>query len=114
MIISIQTLDNLFLNQKFASLRLSKPFFTFSNELLHQQHQHSASTKATATKMLKQNGAECQFAINIFKATEMSMKKLLGLLEKTVEQKMSFQSLSLIINKIKGQEADLKNLSKKS
>ena len=61
--------------------------------------------------MSKQNSAECQFAINMFKATEMSMKKLLDLLEKTVEQKKSFQSLSLIINKIKGQETELKKLS---
>ena len=61
--------------------------------------------------MLKQNSAECQFAINMFKATEMSIKKLLDLLENTVEQKRSFRSLSLMINKIKGQEAELKRLS---
>ena len=61
--------------------------------------------------MSKQNSAECQFAINMFKATEMSMKKLLDLLEKTVQQKRSFQSLSLMINKINGQEAELKKLS---
>ena len=61
--------------------------------------------------MSKQNSAECQFAINMFKATEMSMKKLLDLLEKTVEQKRSFHSLSLMINKIKGQKAELKRLS---
>ena len=61
--------------------------------------------------MLKQNTAECQFAINMFKATEMSMKKLLDLLEKTVEQKRSFRSLSLMINRIKVQEAELKRLS---
>ena len=47
----------------------------------------------------------------MFKATEMSMKKLLDLLEKTVEQKRSFRSLSLMINKIKVQEAELKRLS---
>ena len=61
--------------------------------------------------MSKQNSAECQFAINIIKATEMSMKKLLVLLEKTVQQKRSFQSLSLMINNIKGQETELKKLS---
>ena len=61
--------------------------------------------------MSKQNSAECQFAINMFKATEMSMKKLLDLLEKTVEQKRSFRSLSLMINKIKGQEVELRRLS---
>ena len=61
--------------------------------------------------MSKQNSAECQFAIKMFKATEMSMKKLLDLLEKTVEQKRSFRSLPLMINKIKGQEAELKKLS---
>ena len=61
--------------------------------------------------MSKQNSAECQSAINIFKATEMSMKKLLDLLEKTVEQKRSFRSLSLMINKIKGKEVELKKLS---
>ena len=47
----------------------------------------------------------------MFKATEMSMKKLLDLLQKTVEQKRSFRSLSLMINKIKGQEAELRKLS---
>ena len=41
----------------------------------------------------------------------MSMKKLLDLLEKTVEQKRSFRSLSLMVNKIKGQEAELRKLS---
>ena len=61
--------------------------------------------------MLKQNSAECQFTINMFKATEMSMKKLLDLLEKTVEQKKSFRPLSLVINKIKGQETELRKLS---
>ena len=61
--------------------------------------------------MSKQNSAECQFAIKMFKATEMSMKKLLDLLEKTVEQERSFRSLSLMINKIKGLEAELKKLS---
>ena len=61
--------------------------------------------------MSKQNSAKCQFAINMFKATELSMKKLLDLLEKTVEQKKSLQSLSLMINKIKGQERELKKLS---
>ena len=39
------------------------------------------------------------------------MKKLLDLLEKTVEQKRSFRSLSLMINKIKGQETELRKLS---
>ena len=67
--------------------------------------------KTTAAKMLEQNSAECQFEINMFKATELSMKKLLDLLEKTVEQKRNFRSLSLMINKIKGQEAELKKLS---
>ena len=61
--------------------------------------------------MSKEISAECQFAINMFKATEMSMKKLLDLLEKTVEQKRSFGSLSLMINKIKGQQAELMKLS---
>ena len=60
---------------------------------------------------MKQKSAERQFAINMFKATEMSMKKLLDLLEITVEQKRSFRSLPLMINKIKGQEAELKKLS---
>ena len=49
--------------------------------------------------------------INMFKATEMSMKKLLDFLEKTVDQKRSFRSLSLMINKMKGQEAELRKLS---
>ena len=72
-IISIQTFDN-FLHQKFASRRFSKPFF-------HTQRVSSPTAtkmsykKTTATKMSKQKSDECQFAINVFKATEMSMKK---------------------------------------
>ena len=61
--------------------------------------------------MSKENSAECQFAINLFKATEMSMNKLLELLEKTVELKKSFRSLSLMVNKFKGQETELRKLS---
>ena len=61
--------------------------------------------------MSKQNSAECQFAINLFKATEMSMNKLLELLEKNVEPKKSFRSLSLMTNKFKGQEIELRKLS---
>ena len=39
------------------------------------------------------------------------MKKLLDLLDKTVEQKRSYRSLSFMINKIKSQETELKKLS---
>ena len=39
------------------------------------------------------------------------MKKLLDLLQKTVEQKRSFRSLSFMINEIKRQEAELRKLS---
>ena len=46
----------------------------------------------------------------MFEATEMSMKKLLDLLEKTVEQRKSLRLLSLI-NKIKVQEIELRNRS---
>ena len=61
--------------------------------------------------MLKQISAECQSVINIFIAKELSMKKKLNLIEKTADQKKSFRSLSLTINRVKDQETELKNVS---
>ena len=61
--------------------------------------------------MFKHNSAGCQFAINMFKATAMSMKKQINLLEKTVEQEKSFRYLSLTINRVKDLETELKKLS---
>ena len=61
--------------------------------------------------MSKQITAECQFAINMFKATEMAMKNQLDLLEKTIQQRKSFRSLSLLIERNRANKKELKEMS---
>ena len=61
--------------------------------------------------MSKQITAECQFAINMFKATEMAIKNQLDLLEKTIQQRKSFRSLSLLIERFRANEKELKEVS---
>ena len=61
--------------------------------------------------MSKQITAECQFAINLFKATEMGIKNQLDLLEKTIQQRKSFRSLSLLIERTRANEKELKEMS---
>ena len=62
--------------------------------------------------MSKQVTAECQFAINMFKATEMAMKNQLDLLEKTIQQRKSFRSLTLLIERTRAKK-ELKEMSQK-
>ena len=64
-----------------------------------------------SSKMSKQMTAECQFAINMFKATEMAMKNQLDLLEKTIQQRKSFRSLSLLIEQTRANKKKLKDMS---
>ena len=80
-IISIQTLDNFFTSTICVAPVLKAVF--------HLQKRASSPTAST---------------ISFNKATA-------DLLEKTVEQKRSFRSLSLMMNKIKGQVAELKKFS---
>ena len=61
--------------------------------------------------MSKQITAECQLAINMFKATELAMKNPLDILEKTIQQRKSFRSLSLLIERTREQEKELKEMS---
>ena len=61
--------------------------------------------------MSKQTTAECQFVINMLKAVEMVMKNQLDLLEKTVQQRKSFRSLSSLIERAREQKKELKLLS---
>ena len=63
--------------------------------------------------MSKQITAECQFAINMFKATEMAMKNQLDLLEKTIQQRKSFRSLSQLIERTRLNKEELKEMLQK-
>ena len=63
--------------------------------------------------MSKQITSECQFAINMFKATEMAMKNQLDLLEKTIQQRKSFRSLSLLIERTRANEKELRKRTRK-
>ena len=61
--------------------------------------------------MSKQITVECQCAINMIKATEMAIKNQLDLLEKTIQQKKSFRSLSLLTERTRANEKELKDMS---
>ena len=61
--------------------------------------------------MSKQITAECQLAINMFKATEKAVKNQLDILEKNIQQGKSFRSLSLLIERTRAQEKELKEMS---
>ena len=54
--------------------------------------------------MSKQLGAECHFVINLFKATELTIKTQLDLLKKTIQLRKSFRCLSLLIDRTRNQE----------
>ena len=59
--------------------------------------------------MTKQNNQRLQYALNKFKMTELNMKKnQLDLLQTSVEQRKSFRTLTLLINKIKESVEELK------
>ena len=58
--------------------------------------------------MKKQNSQKLQYALNKFKMTELNMKNQLDLLQTSVEQRKSFSTLSLLINKIKESVEELK------
>ena len=51
--------------------------------------------------MTKENKQKLQCALSKFKMTELNMKNQLDLLQTSVEQRKSFRTLSLLINKIK-------------
>ena len=61
--------------------------------------------------MSKQITAEYQFAINLFKATEMAMKNQLDLLEKSTQRRKSFRFLSLLIERTRANEKKLMAMS---
>ena len=58
--------------------------------------------------MTKENSQKLQYALNKFKMTELTMKNQLDLLQTSVEQRKSFRTLSLLINKIKENVEELK------
>ena len=58
--------------------------------------------------MTKENSQKLQYALNKFKMTELNMKNQLDLLQTSVEQRKSFRTLSLLINKIKESVEELK------
>ena len=58
--------------------------------------------------MTKENSQKLQYALNKFKMTELNMKNQLDLLQTSVEQRKSFRTLSLLMNKIKESVEELK------
>ena len=58
--------------------------------------------------MTKENIQKLQYALNKFKMTELNMKNQLDLLQTSIEQRKSFRTLSLLINKIKESVEELK------
>ena len=58
--------------------------------------------------MTKENSQKLQYALNKFKMTELNMKNQLDLLQTSVEQRKSFRTPSLLINKIKESVEELK------
>ena len=58
--------------------------------------------------MTKENSQKLQYALNKFKTTELNTKNQLDLLRTSVEQRKSFRTLSLLINKTKESVEELK------
>ena len=58
--------------------------------------------------MTEENSQSLQYALNKSKMTELNMKNQLDLLQTSVEQRKSFRTLSLLINKIKESVEELK------
>ena len=54
--------------------------------------------------MTKKNSQSCQYALNKFKIAELSLKSKLDLLQTAIDQRKSFRSLTLLINKAKATE----------
>ena len=57
--------------------------------------------------MLQRNNDECQFAVNMFKSTESSLKSQLDLLQKAIDDRKSFRSLNLLISRAKTVQTEL-------
>ena len=67
------------------------------------------STKKTnKSKMTKKNSQSCQYALNKFKIAELSLKNKLDLLQTAIDQRKSFRSITLLINKAKANVDELK------
>ena len=81
-----------------------EPFFTYT---LHMTEPLRVDY-SQFIKMTKENSQKLQYALNNFKMTELNMKNQLDLLQTSVEQRKSFRSLSLLINKIKESVEELK------
>ena len=57
--------------------------------------------------MSQRNNDECQFAVNMFKSTESSLKSQLDLLQKAIDDRKSFRSLNLLISRAKTLQTEL-------
>ena len=58
--------------------------------------------------MTKKNSQSCQYALNKFKIAELSWKSKLDVLQSAFDQRKSFRSLTLLINKAKANVDELK------
>ena len=67
------------------------------------------STKKTnKSKVTKKNSQSCQYALIKIKIAELSLKSKLDLLQSAIEQRKSFRSLTLLINRAKANIDELK------
>ena len=57
---------------------------------------------------MTKNSQSCQYALNKFKISELSLKSKLDLLQSAIDQRKSFRSLTLLINKAKSNVDELK------
>ena len=57
--------------------------------------------------MSQRNNDECQFAVNMFKSTEISLKSQLDLLQKAIDDRKSFRSINLLISRAKTLQTEL-------
>ena len=57
--------------------------------------------------MSQRKNDECQFAVNMFKSTESSLKSQLDLLQKAIADRKSFRSLNLLISRAKTLQKEL-------
>ena len=103
-LISLHKHKRSFTLPKKSSVRKLWTVFSFTLHTTEQLRAHYS----LFIKMTKENSQSLQYALNKFKMTELNMKNQLDLLQTSVDQRKSFRTLSLSINKIKEIVEELK------
>ena len=104
MLISLHKHKRFLIHQKSRRSVNFEPFFNFTlntTEPLRVDY-------SRFIKMTKENSQKLQYTLNKFEMIELNMKNQLDLLQTSVEQRKSFRTLSLLINKIKESVEELK------